>query len=281
MRLTIDAISQILKVPTSSIIQALAELGIEPDVNKLLSDKDIKKLRPVLFRYYQHNRITTSGESAESAAGSLETSSDESDNSELSGTDEFMPDEPSVEEFSHSDEELGFSEKNDNSSSATDIPKSVDDFLEQLIIDHVLMIDTCSLMHDGCDLFIDSICPLLKKHKKKIIIPQKVIEELRKHQNGRNDSLKVALAEKGLQLCQKLRDENCLSIRGGQYDNFADNVFFVHFSNLRFRYNMVLITQDYKLSKDILQLNTMQTGGGNPVRVFKLSSKGFLIEIVE
>lgn len=261
MRLTIESISRILKVPTSSIIQILAELGIESDENKLLSDKDIKKLRPVLLRYYQHNRIITSGEPA--------------------GTDEYVPDEISEKEFFYLDGEREFPEKNNNAASDIKVPESVDEFLDQLIMEHVLMIDTCSIMHDGCDLFIESICPLLKKYKKKIIIPQKVIEELKKHQNSKNDSSKVALAEKGLQLCQKLREENCLSIRGGQYDNFADNVFFVHFSNLRFRYNMVLITQDYKLSKDILQLNAMQTGGGNPVRVFKLSSKGFLIEIFE
>lgn len=233
MKLTIDKISQILKVPTSTIEEALAELGINPDKNELLSEKDIKKLRPVLFRCYQSSIIPSSEEPFDS----------------LSNSSEDTPTE------------------------------CFDSFLEELVANHIIMLDTCSIMHEGCSKFIESLCPILKKYNKKIVIPNKVIEELKKHYNCWNDSTKLVLAEKGLQLCKKLKHENCLSIRGGQYDNFADNVFFVHFSNLRFKYNMVLVTQDYKLSQDILQLNNMQTGGGKPVKVFKLSGKGSLIEI--
>lgn len=159
--------------------------------------------------------------------------------------------------------------------------KSCNDFLEQLIRDHVIMMDTCSIMHEKCDVLLDAIVPILKKYHKKIVIPNKVIEELRKHMQCFKDFYKAELAKKGLELCKYLQNENCLTIRGSETDNFADNVFFVHFLDLRFKHHMVLITQDYNLGHDILQLNNMKTVVGNSVEVFKISQKGTLVEIME
>ncbi len=237
MKLTVVHISQILNVPASTIIEAMKDLGFKADENQLLTEREVKKLRPLLFRYYQRSRTFGSEEI-----------------SDLKGFD--------IQD-------------------AIKQPVPVEESLEQLILDHVIMIDTCSMMHEGCYALIEEIHPILKKYNKKVVIPYKVIEELKKHYDSGNDHHKADLAEKGLKMCQKLKREDCITIRGNENDNFADNVFFVHFADLRFRYNMLLITQDYKLSHDILQLNHMKTGGGNPVRVFRITARGALVEITE
>ncbi len=262
MKLTIDNIAQILNVPVSAIIAAMEELGLKSNENQLLREKEIKKLRPILFRYYQQSRANIS-----------ENLSDF--NTEL--CDSLLAIEPGVETISEEGSE-GSSFKDSTTQATIEQSALVDSFLEQLILNYVIMIDTCSIMYEGCDALIEKMCPILKKHNKKVVIPYKVIEELMKHYNSWNDSYKAALAENGLKICQKLKDRNCITIRGNKNDNFADNVFFVHFADLRFKYNMLLITQDYKLSHDILQLNNMKTGGGNLVKVFRISSRGSLIE---
>ncbi len=237
MKLTVDHIAQVLNVPASAIIEAMEGLGFKADENQLLTEKEVKKLRPLLFRYYQRSRA-------------------------------FGPEK--VSDVKDSDIQDDIKQ-----------PVPVEGSLEQLILDHVIMIDTCSMMHEGCDALIREMYPILKKYNKKVVIPYKVIEELKKHYHSRNDPCKADLAERGLEICQKLKSEDCITIRGNENDNFADNVFFVHFADLRFRYNMLLITQDYKLSQDILQLNHMKTGGGNPVRVFRIAARGSLVEITE
>lgn len=232
MKLTVDYIARILNIPDSTIMAAMEELGLKSDGNQLLGEKEIKKLRPLLFRFYQQSRA-----------------------------DFFQ----------------GFPE--DASVQAVAVQSaSADVFLEQLILDHVIMIDTCSFMCEGCSVLVEKMSPILREHNKKVVIPYKVVEELKKHYNSRNDPHKTDLAENGLKICQKLKDLNCITIRGNKNDNFADNVFFVHFADLRFRYRMLLITQDYKLGHDVLQLNNMKTGGGNPVRVFRISPGGSLME---
>lgn len=283
MKMTIENISQVLDVPSSLLNKIIDELNIKPDENQLLSKKDIQKLRPALLRFYQRNRKLSSEKIAEGGAcssvdsiemeSSLDTIPEREDYFDARSYSNKKPiKEQSQNETITSGEKL-LKCNNHNDQART--------LLGQLIVNHIIMLDTCSIMHEGCESLIDSMIPLLRKYNKKIVIPNKVIEELKKHFDCWNDPVKKSLAEKGLQLCKRLKQENCLSIRGGQFDNFADNVFFVHFSILRFRYNMVLITQDYKLSQDILQLNNMQTGTGNLIRVFKLSREGALIEITE
>lgn len=281
MKLTIDSIAQVLGLSRSYIDQALAESGIVLEENNFLSEEEMKQLRPALLRFYQSSRSITleksSGDVSESHDGSVKTDSCcDSKTKVRSNASDYDKKESTFERL-HNEKEP----KVVDSIICNDTAEYSDSFLEQLVVNHIIMLDTCSIMHEGCDLLIESMCPLLKKHNKKIIVPNKVIQELEKHYNSWSDPEKSKLAENGLHMCQRLKQEGCLSVRGGDYDNFADNVFFVNFSILRFKYNLVLITQDNNLSQDILQLNDMQTGSGKPVRVFKVSRNGALIEITK
>lgn len=149
--------------------------------------------------------------------------------------------------------------------------------MEELVKDKKIMIDTCSLMHEKCGEVIRAMLPLLIKHGNKVIIPMKVIEELKKIRRYFYDIEKRRAAEKGMRLCRELQDAGCLTVRGSKNDNFADNVFFVTFSNYRYRHRMLLITQDHGLTYDVLQLNSLHSGGESfPVEVMHITNRGEL-----
>ena len=157
----------------------------------------------------------------------------------------------------------------------SDEPQST---MEELARNYVMMIDTCSLMHDKCEIMMDELLPALQKAHKHLIVPEKVMLELKKLRNDTSDPLRSAYALEGLKICQELRDADCLSIRGSKSDNFADNVFFVYFSNYRDRYRLLLITQDQGLTHDILQLNGLRSSDGYPVKVMHITRYGKLEE---
>ena len=149
--------------------------------------------------------------------------------------------------------------------------------METLVLEKKIMIDTCSLMHERCEDVIGQLLTHLKKYRKKMIIPVRVIDELKKLQLSSDDSDKRHAANNGMRLCRELLDNGCLSVRGSDKDNFADNVFFVTISNYRYYHRMVLITQDRPLTYDVLQLNTFQSGGEcHPVEVMHITGDGEL-----
>lgn len=152
----------------------------------------------------------------------------------------------------------------------------VDPEMERLVLEKKIMIDTCSLMHDKCRLMLSKLLPALQKHGKEVVVPAKVIGELKKHQGDPSDPFRAASAAEGLRLCEMLKQAGCLSVRGTERDNFADNAFFVSISGYRYEHSMLLITQDRKLSQDILRLNDMQSVKGHPVEVRYLNGAGHL-----
>lgn len=151
-----------------------------------------------------------------------------------------------------------------------------DPWMEELVRTRTIMIDTCSLMHSQCGAVMDRMLPALERQGKKVVIPLRVIDELRKHQNARHDPGKARAANEGMRICRRLQKAGCLSVRGNEGDDFADNVFFVVLSDYRYRYHMLLITQDRNLTTDVLQLNRQQATQGYPVEVMRIDRHGRL-----
>ncbi len=148
--------------------------------------------------------------------------------------------------------------------------------LEVLVRERMIMMDTCTLMHEGCDKLIDRLLPLLVKYGRSVCLPQRVIEELRHHSWDHRDRSRAASAARGYQLCKRLQDAGCLSVRSSRLDSFADNVLFVLFSKYRYHEHLLLITQDRKLTMDILQLNKTQSSAGYPAEVMFIDKDGKL-----
>lgn len=263
MQLTIDEISKTLGLQKEAVITAMCEIGLEPDETKFLEPKEFVRLKRILFRLYQDAMYRDSEEKSSENKPEID--------SEKKGREE-EPKTDLKEENPEDEPEYKFETEN------TESERNKDDELEKLVSGHHIMIDTCSLMYRGCERFADRALPLLKRFGKKIIVPEKVLQELRKHATDERDAVKSVNAKKGLALCEKFLKAGCLSVRGNRADNFADNTFYVSLSQYRYSYNMVLITQDRNLTYDILRLNELKSSDGNPVRVFRITSNGDLME---
>ncbi len=126
--------------------------------------------------------------------------------------------------------------------------------MENLVKESRIFMDTCSII-DAKILFWEHIKPYLRKYDKKIIIPYRCYEELvKKTRDSQNQELQKTANERLLFLKQ-LEDDSFIKIRGEKSDNFADNVFLSVFTKFRLQYNLLLITQDNNLARDILNLN--------------------------
>ncbi len=122
-----------------------------------------------------------------------------------------------------------------------------------IIRDHKIFIDTCSLMDPNCFPYFHSIEPKLNESKNGIIIAKGVYDEIVKHSNSVNSNKKDK-ANKGLEIIEYLKKNNIGTIYGDEDDGFVDNLFQSLFIRFRQKYNLCLITQDVNLMKDIHDL---------------------------
>lgn len=152
------------------------------------------------------------------------------------------------------------------------------DKLEEYVKDYILFIDTCSLMFEEADLFWEHILPLLKKYGKKINMPYKCWLELKKHSMG-GDPDKIRSARQAMQNVSRYQEQGYISVKEGGWEasgTFADDVFLTVFNMYRTRYNLLLITQDADLSKDILKLNKQDAVSGKRCLAKRINRYGFL-----
>jgi serine/threonine protein kinase len=136
-------------------------------------------------------------------------------------------------------------------------------FMETAVKDFKVFIDTCSLLHVGADRFWINIVPVLEREKKSVIVPYRVYEELEKFAGNQalclkknpNDPKFNLKAKKSLENVVKLQKAKLVEIFGDSTDNFADNVFLTVFTQFRMKYNLMLITQDGNLARDITNID--------------------------
>lgn len=153
----------------------------------------------------------------------------------------------------------------------------MDSEIEQYIVNYVVFIDTCTMLHDHIDRFWNKAIPLLKKHNKKIILALAAYRELEKKAADEYDSELSRKAKNSVKAVSALVKEGVLEIRGEGNEHFADNVYLFVFTKFRLQYNLLLITQDYKLSGDILNLNNNQSVKAHKIEVKKINQWGNLV----
>lgn len=148
--------------------------------------------------------------------------------------------------------------------------------LEEYVKKCKIFIDTCSLVQPNADRFWMNIIPFIKKYNNKVIIPHRVIEELVKLSRKPDKPAVANNAKNTLRMLYQFHTSNYIEIKGEDTDGFADNVFQVVFTKFRMNYNLLLITQDNNLAKDILNLNNTSSVIAKPVSVKKINKYGFL-----
>lgn len=156
-------------------------------------------------------------------------------------------------------------------------------FLESSIKNFKIFIDTCSLMYEYADNFWTHAVPLLQREKKSIIVPLRVYEEVKKFADDpglcarRNDSTLNSRAKSALKTIITLQKAGLIAVYGDKNDNFADNVFQTVFTQFRLKYNLMLITQDCPLAKDIIEIgNSRSVQTKNVIWVERLNKYGYM-----
>ena len=148
--------------------------------------------------------------------------------------------------------------------------------LESYVKDYKIFMDTCSLLHFAVEKYWTNIIPLLHKYNSKVIIPLRTLDEIEKHSKNLEDKKLAEIATNCKKILHQLMSAEYIEVRGESTDNFADNVFQVVFTKFRLNYNLLLITQDNDLAKDILALNDNRSVKANPVIVKRINQYGFL-----
>lgn len=153
---------------------------------------------------------------------------------------------------------------------------------ERLINDNqIIMLDTCFAMNDGFPKFVEGIEVDLMASNKKIIVKSVVMAELYRHMGSSDEVVKSKATRAVDTICMR---RNIFSIDEDKVTTeailkgFADVEFITDFTKSRIRYRMALLTNDYKLGKDISDLNNLESCYGKKVEVFCLGRSGDLEE---
>ena len=154
--------------------------------------------------------------------------------------------------------------------------------LENLLNDNdVIMIDTCFAMRDEFPSFIDSIEIELMARKQRITVKSVVLAELYRHMGSEDAKLRSKATRAIETICMR---RNIFDIDEERLDAdaiikaFADVEFIADFTRNRIKYRMALLTNDYKLGKDINELNNLESCYGKRIEVFLLNRDGALEE---
>lgn len=145
----------------------------------------------------------------------------------------------------------------------------------------IIMIDTCFAMSEGFADFVAEIEEDLLIYNRKIVVKSIVMAELYRHM-GSNDELLRAKATRAVDIiCMRRNifeiDDKHITAEA-ILKGFADVEFLTEFTKSRIKYKMALLTNDYKLGKDINELNNLESCYGKKVAVFCLNRSGKLEE---
>ncbi|MGL6104527.1 hypothetical protein, partial [Romboutsia sp.] len=109
-----------------------------------------------------------------------------------------------------------------------------DIFLEMLVKNYKIFIDTCSLVEENSHEFFKKLEIKLLKYNKQVYIPLSVVKEIEKIIKEKNKKSMV----KGKHILYKYQQKNLLCILDDKGQNFADNVFSTVFTIHRLKYNL-------------------------------------------
>jgi len=152
-------------------------------------------------------------------------------------------------------------------------------FLEESIKKYDrIFIDTCSLVGNHVNQFFDFVQPLLLKHDKKIIVPERILNELYGISKSKKNNEKVKeKAIKVIEFLTKPETQKMLAFFGCKDDNLndGDEVFVNVFGKFITKYNMALITCDKKLIGRIMKIKK-NTANSKDFATFIINRFGYI-----
>ncbi|MDR2581786.1 MAG: hypothetical protein LBC85_12455 [Fibromonadaceae bacterium] len=155
-------------------------------------------------------------------------------------------------------------------------------FLEQKLKEaDKIYIDTCALMEPSIVIFFEKANPILRECKKEIIISVAVELELKKiAKSGKYDLEQENKAKNALDIIHSDKNEITIINEEDDKEIIPDQVFKYVFEKERHKHKMLLISQDSKLSKEIININNSEAVRGKKCVVCGINDEGDLYEFV-
>ena len=150
-------------------------------------------------------------------------------------------------------------------------------FLEQKLSEaDKIYIDTCSLMETPIEKFFEKVNPILKKYNKKIIVILAVELELKKLATSKDEEKQIKAKKVLDNVLYPTINEIKITSSGINDEGMADSAFKSIFEGHRPDNKMLLISQDFDLSKEILEMNNSKAVFGKKCEVCKIDKDGYL-----
>ncbi len=154
--------------------------------------------------------------------------------------------------------------------------KDIAEFERVVKEDYKIFVDTSSLMNKDAEyVFFKKIAPILHKYQKILIVPKSVLNEISKHNHNNHKNIKIAN-----NILSELAKFQLYGTNSKFDEEFADNAITAQFMELRLKYNLCLITNDFSkrkdgnLAQDILDLKySRSTDNIKDIKVFYIKDK--------
>lgn len=144
------------------------------------------------------------------------------------------------------------------------------------------LVDTSSLMEDSFPVFMDVLANSKDYWKEgfKVVLLGDCLDELNKHSKDKKEHLKAIAAKQALKIIKKDQKRNkTFEIRKSlRQDIFADAALMSVATAEHIHNKLLVITQDKNLTRDLLNLNNLESQRGRWLKVYRLDENGTLVE---
>lgn len=141
-------------------------------------------------------------------------------------------------------------------------------------------LDTCSLMEDGFPIFMDALVASKEYWKEglEVIVPDECIKELKKHSKNKEKNDARIGAKRALKILShdKWHGKTIVREKGITDGDFGDQAITQAVIKNRIRSKILVITQDKTLTRDLRNLNQLESQHGRNLDVYKITPNGEL-----
>ncbi len=141
-------------------------------------------------------------------------------------------------------------------------------------------LDTCSLMEDGFPIFMDALVASKEYWKEglRVIVPDECVKELKKHSRNKEKNDARIGAKRALKILSHDRwhGKTIERERGITDGDFGDQAITQAVIKNRIRSKILVITQDKTLTRDLRNLNQLESQHGRNLDVYKIAPNGEL-----
>lgn len=146
--------------------------------------------------------------------------------------------------------------------------------LVRMVKDSAVLIDTSSILEKTFPDLMDHLVPYLRQNGKQLFVPSSTVAEMQ-GKFLRNPALQKRV-NKAFQRLAALRKEGVVAVCGKPGERFADKQLLTVATDLLTTTKLLILTQDNKLSEDLMHLNRLHSVYGKRLTVARINRYGYL-----